>query len=68
MAGKCKMCSRRNRELENVSWAAYDAGNQEARDITVIPTVLLPFIQESAHTVAMIRHSIDIVNRYSHAL
>ena len=50
-----------NRELENVSWAAYHAENQEARDITVTPTALLPLFQESAHTVAMIRHSIDIV-------
>ena len=50
-----------NRELENVSLAAYHAENQEARDITVTPTVLIPLFQESAHTVVMIRHSIDIV-------
>jgi len=50
-----------NQELENVFWAAYHAQNQETCDITVTPTVLLPLIKESAHTVTMIRHSINVV-------
>ena len=50
-----------NAELENVSWAAYHAEHQELCDRIITPTALLPFFQENAHTVAMIRHSMDVV-------
>ena len=48
-------------ELENVSWAAYHAKHQESQDKIITPTALLPLFQESAHTVAMIKHSMDVV-------
>jgi len=48
---------------ENISWAAYHAVNQETRNRIITPTALLPLFQESAHTVAMIRHSMDVVKR-----
>ena len=46
---------------ENISWAAYHARNQESQDRIVTTSALLPLFHESAHTVAMIRHSIDVV-------
>jgi len=50
-----------DRSSENISWAAYHAKNQEPGDRIITPTALLPLFQESAHTVAMIRHSMDVV-------
>ena len=52
-----------NTELENIilSWAAYHAKHQESRHQVITPTALLPLFQESAHTVAMIKHSMDVV-------
>ena len=46
---------------ENISWAAFHASRQppEVRPISL--TALLPMIRDSAHTVAMIRHSIDVM-------
>ena len=49
------------RSKENISWAAYHAENQESCDRIITPTALLPLFQESAHTVAMVRHSMDVV-------
>lgn len=47
---------------EDVSWSAYHANHQEpGGQATITPTALLPLFQESAHTVAMIRHSMDVV-------
>ena len=46
---------------ENTSWAAYHARHQDPKQPVTTPTSLLPLFQESAHTVAMIRHSIDVV-------
>ena len=46
---------------ENTSWAAYHARHQYPKQPVITPTSLLPLFQESAHTVAMIRHSIDVV-------
>ena len=46
---------------ENISWAAYHARNQESQDRIVTTSALLLLFHESAHTVAMIRHSIDVV-------
>lgn len=43
---------------ENISWAAYHAKNG---DQVITPTALLPLFQECAHSVAMIRHSMDVV-------
>ena len=45
----------------NISWAAYHAQNQESVDRIITPTALLPLFHESAYTVAMIRHSMDVV-------
>lgn len=50
-----------DRSSENTSWAAYRAKNQEPGDQIITPTALLPLFQESAHTVAMIRLSMDVV-------
>ncbi len=63
MAREHKTYSGENTELGsdvNISWAAYHAQNQESSDT---PTALLPLFHESAHTVAMIRHSMDVVKR-----
>ena len=46
---------------DNISWAAYHAHNlsQSARPMSI--TALLPLFHESAHTVAMIKHSMDVI-------
>ena len=52
-----------NAELENISWAAYCAEHQESCDRIITPTALLSLFQENAHTVAMIRHSMDVASK-----
>lgn len=48
--------------LENTSWAAYHASLQSrTASRAICPTALLPLFLESAHTVAMIKHSMDVV-------
>lgn len=48
--------------LENISWAAYHASHQSSEGCGVIcPTALLLLFLESAHTVAMIKHSFCVV-------
>jgi len=48
--------------LENTSWAAYHASLQSRTSSRAIcPTALLPLFLESAHTVAMVKHSMDVV-------
>ena len=52
------------KEDEMISWAAYHASQQEARppqDMNVALSSLLPLFHDEAHSVAMIRHSMDIV-------
>ena len=46
---------------KNLSWAAYHASNQVPGNRVITPTALLPLFQESAHTVAMIRHLMDVI-------
>ena len=52
-----------NTELENIilSWTAYHAKHQKSRHQVITPTALLSLFQESAHTVAMIKHNMDVV-------
>ena len=46
---------------QNISWAAYHANKQQQDEHHITPTSLLPLFHESAHTVAMIRHSMNVV-------
>ena len=46
---------------ENISWSAFHASRQPPLPRTISPTALLPLFLDSAHTVAMIRHSMDVV-------
>ena len=51
---------------DTVSWSAYHAGFQppsEAPDSCVTRTSLLPLFYDQAHSVAMIRHSMDVVKK-----
>ena len=50
-----------NESLENTSWAAYHASHQSPESNVICPTALLPLFLESAHTVAMIKHSFCVV-------
>lgn len=48
---------------ENISWAAYHANNQDQRHhpVSVTSTALLPLFQDSAHSVATIKHCMDVI-------
>ena len=46
---------------ENISWSAFHASRQSQLARTISPTAQLPLFIDSAHTVAMIRHSMDVV-------
>lgn len=51
---------------EAVSWSAYHAGFQPSNgesDSCLTNTALLPLFYEQAHSVAMIRHSVDVVKK-----
>ena len=45
----------------NISWSAYHAHKQLVRNVIVTPTALLPLFHDQAHSVAMIRHAMDVV-------
>ena len=46
---------------ENISWSAFNASRQPQLARIISPTAQLPLFLDSAHTVAMIRHSMDVV-------
>lgn len=46
---------------DNISWAAFHAKRQPPPTRVICPTALLPLFLESAHTVAMIRHSMAVI-------
>ncbi|KAI0226537.1 hypothetical protein LSAT2_022957, partial [Lamellibrachia satsuma] len=46
---------------DNTSWAAFHASRQPPEARVICPTALFPLFMDSAHTVAMIRHSLDVV-------
>ena len=46
---------------ENISWSAFHASRQPQLARTISPTVLHPLFLDSAHPVAMIQHSMDVV-------
>lgn len=46
---------------QNISWAAYHANKQQQDEHHITPTSLLQLFHESAHTVAMIRHSMNVM-------
>ena len=48
---------------DNASWAAFHASRQSQEGRVIWPTALLLLFLGSAHTVAMIRHSIDVVTK-----
>ena len=59
------------REDESISWAAYHARQQtlqSSTDINIALTSLLPLFQDEAKSVAMTRHSMDIVKTAVHIL
>ena len=47
----------------NTSWAAFHASRQTLGIHATCSIVLLPLFQESAHTVAMIKHSLDVISK-----
>ena len=46
---------------ENISWSGFHAGRQPQLPRTISHAVMLPLFLDSAHTVAMYRHSMDVV-------
>ena len=51
----------KNETFSNISWAAYHASHQPPQSYVICPTALLPLFLESAHTVAMIKHSLHVI-------
>lgn len=47
--------------LGNIYWSAFHASNQLPAIRAICPSALLPLFLESAHTIAMIRHSLCVV-------
>ena len=47
--------------MGNISWAAYHASHQRPVVHAICPSALLPLFPESAHTAAMIKHSLCVV-------
>ena len=47
--------------FNNASWATYHASYQPLQSQVICPTTLLPLFLESAHTVAMIKHSLRVI-------
>ncbi|KAK0146492.1 hypothetical protein N1851_014183 [Merluccius polli] len=47
----------------DVSWAAFHASRQTHVSRAMSPIALLPLFHESAHSVAMIKHSLDVIGK-----
>jgi hypothetical protein len=47
----------------NISWAAYHANQQPADDSPLSLTAMLPLFHEDSKSVAMIRHSMDVIKQ-----
>ena len=47
----------------DTSWFAFHASRQTPGIRATCSTILLPLFQESAHTVAMIKHSLDVISK-----
>ena len=57
------------RSYLNTSWAAYHAEEQKRENmLEQCSTALLPLFLENAHSVAMIKHAIDVVGKAVHFL
>ena len=50
-------------EDSNVPWAAYHANHQPEQDITSDISALLPLFQEKSKSIAMMRHSMDVIQQ-----
>ena len=53
---------------EWVSWAAYHASSQAQQSYVICPNSLLTLFHESVHTLAMIKHSFNVIKRAVHHL
>ena len=51
-----------------IGWVAFHAIAQQPRDFYVTNTSLLPLFPDDSKSVAMIRHSMDVVQRVAHLL
>lgn len=50
-------------DLLNISWAAFHISRRSLGIHATCSTALLPLFQESTHTVAMIKHSLDVIRK-----
>ena len=60
---KCASDDEQNQDVGNISWAAYHASHQTTVMEVICQSALLPLFHENAHTVAMIKHSMDVVRK-----
>lgn len=51
-----------NDDYKDISWSAFHAQRQSTQQYPSTSSALLPLFHESATTVAMIRHAMDVVN------
>ena len=59
------------KDADAVSWSSYHASLQpstKSSECCVIATSLLPLLDDQAHSVAMIPHSMDVVSKTVHSL
>ena len=52
-----------NQSVDNMSWAANHASHQPAGRNVICSSALLPLFHDSAHTVAMVKHSMYVVRK-----
>ena len=60
---KCASEDEQNQNVDNMSWASYHASHQTTVSEVICQNALLPLFHENAHTVAMIKHSMDVVKK-----
>ena len=58
---KVLMCSESLTDGENIAWAVFHAHKQPNQSVHVARSTLLSPFRDSSHSVAMIRHTMDIV-------
>ena len=52
-----------NQSVDNMAWAAYNTSHQPAGRRVICSSAIFPLFHESAHTAAMVKHTMDVVRK-----